>query len=282
MPGRHGAMRHGRNRSKRQRPDEMETTLKDSIHNSRRKEQAILRDLVPPRLQGVKKTVVPTRRLATPVSTRLGGKATGAEGEVEAVQARADVDAGSVLQKLAALRQSVAANSNAPAVDWAAKREEAPPAPKVDPRRAKVLARRKAVAERDAAARAAAEARKAARRAAAAAEAGSDEEGSEAGSDDDNGAAASPMDKVKKLAEKLPAVGKKAAAQAAFKVLKAKVQAEKEERALKKAARKAKAKAKAAAGPEAEDSKKAGKKKGKKKGGAKKKSGSKGWAPVRA
>ena len=85
------------------------------------------------------------------------------------------------------------------------------------------------------------------------------------------------MEKVRALAAKLPSVGKKAAATTAFKVLKAKIEADKEERVIKKAAKKAKAKAKAKA-PPVEEKKKAGKKKG---GPKKKKTGSKGWAPVR-
>jgi hypothetical protein len=59
MPGRHGAMRYKRRKSKRQRPDQMETTLKDSIHNSRRKEQSILSELVPPKINKSAKSAVP-------------------------------------------------------------------------------------------------------------------------------------------------------------------------------------------------------------------------------
>jgi hypothetical protein len=269
-------MRHGRKKSQRQRPDEMETTLKDSIHNSRRKEQSILKDLVPPRLQGVKKTVVPTRRLAAPVSTRLERDATTAvEGQMAAIPGALDVDASSVMVKLAALRSSVAAEpASASTSNWASKRDQPAPTPKVDPRRAKILARRKEVAAENAASRQAAEEKRAARRAAAAAAAAE-----EAGSGDDAEAdpSASPMEKVRALAAKLPSVGKKAAATTAFKVLKAKIEADKEERVIKKAAKKAKAKAKAKA-PPVEEKKKAGKKKG---GPKKKKTGSKGWAPVR-
>ncbi|EPY30476.1 hypothetical protein STCU_00683 [Strigomonas culicis] len=56
MPGRGGKQRVKRKKSKRQSVSEMEKTLKDSIHGRKRKEQAILKSLVPPKLeQKVKK-----------------------------------------------------------------------------------------------------------------------------------------------------------------------------------------------------------------------------------
>lgn len=60
MPGRHGKQVKKRNRSKRQPVTEMETTLKDSIHGRTRKERAILKDLIPPRVKQVAKKVMIT------------------------------------------------------------------------------------------------------------------------------------------------------------------------------------------------------------------------------
>ena len=53
MPGRHGKQQRKRKRSKRQPVTEMETTLKDSIHQRTRNEREILKDLVPLRAQKV-------------------------------------------------------------------------------------------------------------------------------------------------------------------------------------------------------------------------------------
>eukprot|EP00744_Colponema_vietnamica_P004557 GILI01006780.1.p1 GENE.GILI01006780.1~~GILI01006780.1.p1 ORF type:complete len:510 (-),score=132.84 GILI01006780.1:113-1642(-) len=48
MPGRHGKQRMKKRKTRRERPTEMEVTLKDSIHNRIRKEKAILAPMIPP------------------------------------------------------------------------------------------------------------------------------------------------------------------------------------------------------------------------------------------
>ncbi len=51
MPGRHGKQSVKRGRSKRQRPTQMENTLKDSIRSRCVKERSILSKLIAPRLE---------------------------------------------------------------------------------------------------------------------------------------------------------------------------------------------------------------------------------------
>eukprot|EP00758_Cryptobia_borreli_P010333 Tbor_TRINITY_DN5559_c1_g2::TRINITY_DN5559_c1_g2_i1::g.13198::m.13198 len=48
MPGRHGKQRQKRKKSRRERPTDMEVTLKDSIHNRTRNERSILKTLISP------------------------------------------------------------------------------------------------------------------------------------------------------------------------------------------------------------------------------------------
>ena len=51
MPGRHGKQVTKRGRSKRQRPSQMENTLKDSIRSRARKERSILQKLIAPKVE---------------------------------------------------------------------------------------------------------------------------------------------------------------------------------------------------------------------------------------
>ncbi|CCW64080.1 unnamed protein product [Phytomonas sp. EM1] len=50
MPGRHGKQRIRKKKSKRAPVTEMERTLKDSIYGRKRKERAILKELLPPKI----------------------------------------------------------------------------------------------------------------------------------------------------------------------------------------------------------------------------------------
>lgn len=58
MPGRHGKQRIKKKKSKRLPTTEMERTLKDSIHGRKRKEKAILKDLLPPKVASKANKVV--------------------------------------------------------------------------------------------------------------------------------------------------------------------------------------------------------------------------------
>jgi hypothetical protein len=240
MPGRHGGMRYKRNKSKRQRPDQMETTLKDSIHNSRRKEQAILKPLIPPKLQPVKKRVVPSRQAASSHVRIVESNAMAlAQARVDVAPGAADVDPAMVLQKLAALRQSVINHDGHGAltsstVDWAARRQQ--PAPELqgnEARRHQVLARRQERREIGMAQQAAAKAKKAERRARALALSAA-EDGEDAAEEDGD---AAEVEGEALALRKGTSVGKKAEAKMAFKVLKAKVERKKQERAAKKDAK---------------------------------------------
>lgn len=161
-------MRYKRNKSKRQRPDQMETTLKDSIHNSRRKEQAILKDLIPKKLKPVKRRAVASDGLV------LGRP------RLDSAPGVAEVDPAAVMKRLVALkaggggeRLSVSASlARASAVaslaakrslDWEAHRDAKPAS--ADERRSATAMRKRLLRETNAAAAAASAAAKEAHRA---------------------------------------------------------------------------------------------------------------------
>lgn len=76
MPGRHGKQRMKRKKSRRERPTEMEVTLKDSIHNRIRKEKAILKDMIPPTVPRYT-AKIPTNTAALILAGLNAGKAGG-------------------------------------------------------------------------------------------------------------------------------------------------------------------------------------------------------------